>query len=218
MVIISFLLLLSMTLSHKLSDFNIQMCRLSVLWVKSSKGILLGQSESWQCCVPSGSSRRASVSLPLPASRGCPHSWFVPPFHLQSQQGAVESFSHGLTLTLTSAFLFHLYELSWFHWAHWMIQIISPSPNLQLNQSAKSQSGHLWAAIILTTKVVFLLPGEFTSLLWRLLPKFLSHSLRSYGNVTIFMPHPLPPTQGAHFSCLLSPMYKYLSWSTYLAL
>lgn len=50
-----------------------------------------------------------------------------------------------------------------------------------------AQSGHLRGAIILTTIVMFLLLGEFTSLLRRLLPKFLRYSLRSYGNVTIFI-------------------------------
>lgn len=54
----------------------------------------------------SGSSRRESVFLPFPASRGCPYSLAHVPIHLQSQQWLVQSVSYHITVTLESASFF----------------------------------------------------------------------------------------------------------------
>lgn len=48
-------------------------------------------------------SRAEFISVTFPASRGCqpPIPWLVVFFHVQSQQGMVESFSHHIAWTLT---------------------------------------------------------------------------------------------------------------------
>lgn len=55
------------------------------------------------------------------ASSGCPRSLVCAPFlHLQGQQWLGESFSHHITLTSSSAFLFPLEGPVWLiiHWVH----------------------------------------------------------------------------------------------------
>lgn len=72
---------------------------------------LSGQkSGTLQGLVPSGGPKGESVSLPLPPSRGHPHSLFCSPIRLQSSEWPVQSLLWGITLMLTSASLFHMKE------------------------------------------------------------------------------------------------------------
>lgn len=90
------------------------------------------QSRSQQSCIPSGGCRRESLSSPFPASRiGIP--WLVASSCLQSQQWLGSSLSHHIIVTNSSAPLFHVCGLLWWHWVH--LDIPGSSPHLQVSWS-----------------------------------------------------------------------------------
>ena len=79
----------------------------------------------WQGCIPSGGSRRESISLPFPAFRSCLHSWACGPFlQLQSQQHSV------LKSLSDSDLLLPLIRTPVIPWAH--LDTPGQSPNLRM--------------------------------------------------------------------------------------
>ena len=79
------------------------------------KGLTVLKSRFWQSCIPSGGSRRESIFLPFPVSRGPWFPWLVAPYHLQSQQWLIKSFSHRINLHihLYHYFRFHIHVISY---------------------------------------------------------------------------------------------------------
>lgn len=112
------------------------------------------------------------------------------PSHFQSQQGLVKSLPHGITQRLTSASLFHLSGLLWLYWAHWIIL-----KNLSMSRS--STESHLpspkgsifWGRGSYHSKYHDGVPPAWkvSFSAWKSPTQFLRHSLKSHGNVTIFM-------------------------------
>lgn len=58
---------------YKLGDLE-QHEFIALQFKKFEMGLTEQKSSCWQGSVPSGSSRKESISLPFPASRGSPHS------------------------------------------------------------------------------------------------------------------------------------------------